>query len=304
MKKNSIRNLKITTLAENLVQTLGGLGQWGLSFLLEFLDTRDTYRKVIFDTSINKEAFMHNIKHLKVDLSDVDCVVLSHGHLDHTAATVEVVEAAGGVKVYAHPHTFLPRIKQEKTGERREIGVPEGEGIAEIERAGGEVVLSTDPVEVVPGLWTTGQVERVTFENVMELSEGQRLIVAVDDEEVDDLILDDQSLWGYVDGVGPFVTMGCAHSGPVNTLLQVQRMGGFEQIYGFVGGTHLVGRPEEYLDQTVKELEGFGMKIISPCHCTGFKATARLWQAFPKAFVLNFSCRVIEVGKDLERRLI
>ena len=108
-----VQALKITTLVENLVQA-GGLGQWGLSFLLELIDSKGEKRKVVFDTGNNKEAFLHNVKVLKVDLSDVDCVVISHGHGDHTAATVEVVEAAGGVKVYGHPHTFLSRFSENK----------------------------------------------------------------------------------------------------------------------------------------------------------------------------------------------
>ena len=303
MKVNKIRDLKITTLAENLVQR-GGLGQWGLSFLLEFYDAEDNERKVILDTSTNKETLFHNIKHLELDLGEVDCLVLSHGHYDHTSANVEVVEAAGGIKVYGHPHTFLPRIFQNKKGKRRQVGVPEGQGAAEIEAAGGELVLSSSPVEVVPGLWTTGPVERVSFERTWELSEGERMIVVVDDEELDDVVLDDQALWSHVEGVGQFVVTGCAHAGPVNTLHQVQRLGGIKEIYGMVGGTHLFGRSDEYVDQTVNEFRGFEMKLISPCHCTGFKTTATLWRAFPEEFVLNFVCRKIEVGKEPKRRII
>jgi 7,8-dihydropterin-6-yl-methyl-4-(beta-D-ribofuranosyl)aminobenzene 5'-phosphate synthase len=304
MKTKGIQDLKITTLAENLVQ-VGGLGQYGLSMLLEFIDVKGEDRKVVFDTSAHKESLMHNIKDLEVDMSDVDCVVLSHGHLDHTAATVEVVEAAGGVRVYGHPHTFLSRFYEDETGKRREIGTPKGEGLAEVEKAGGEVVLTAEPMEVVPGLWTTGQVERVTpFESVMDLSEGERVAIIINGEEIDDQILDDQALWTDVEGVGPFVVSGCAHAGPVNTLLQVQRLGQFKQIHGLVGGTHLVDRSEEYLGKTVRSLERFELGLISPCHCTGFKATTRLWQSFPDAFVLNFCCRVIEAGKEPERRVI
>jgi 7,8-dihydropterin-6-yl-methyl-4-(beta-D-ribofuranosyl)aminobenzene 5'-phosphate synthase len=299
-----ISDLKVTTLAENLVQA-GGLGQWGLSFLLEFVDAGGEARKVVFDTGANKEALMYNVKLLEVDLGDVDCVVLSHGHGDHTAATVEVVEAAGGVKVYGHPHTFLPRVYVDREGRRRRGGPPEGEGLADIEGAGGEVVLSAGPVEVVPGVWTTGQVERVTsFERVPPPSEGSRRIIVVDGEEKDDQILDDQSLWTDVRGVGPMVITGCAHAGPVNTLLQVRKLGHFERIQGLVGGTHLVGRSDDYLEKTIDELKRFGLGLISPCHCTGFKATTRLWRAFPEEFVLNYSCRVIEAGKEPEPRVV
>jgi 7,8-dihydropterin-6-yl-methyl-4-(beta-D-ribofuranosyl)aminobenzene 5'-phosphate synthase len=299
-----IKDLKITTLAENLVMTRC-LGQWGLSLLLEFVDAKGARRKVVFDTGGHKESLMHNIRQLKIDLSDVDCLVISHGHGDHTAAMVEVVKAAGGVKVYAHPHTFQPRFRQDKTGKRRRHGVPKDEGLEEIERTGGEVLLTTQPTEIVRGVWTTGQIQRVTpFERALPPLEGERRIIVVDGEEIDDLILDDQALWMDVEGVGSCVITGCAHAGAVNTLLHVQRLGDFREMNGLVGGTHLVGRSEEYLQRTIEGLKQFGLSLISPCHCTGFKAAARLWRAFPKAFVLNFSGRVIQAGKEPERRLI
>jgi len=298
-----IRDLKITTLAENMVAT-GCLGQWGLSFLLELVDAKGSNKRVIFDTGMHKQALLYNIRKLKVNLSNVDCVVLSHGHLDHTATTVELIEAAGGMKVYAHPHTFLPRSFKDKAGKRRQVGVPKGEQLEEIERAGGDILLSAQPKEVVPGVWTTGQIERVTsFERALPLSEGEKLTIVVDGEEIDDQILDDQTLWMQVGKDGSLVITGCAHAGPVNTLLQVQRIGQLKQIHGLVGGTHLVGRSEEYLQQTIAGLKQFGLSLISPCHCTGFKATVKLWQAYPEAFVMNFSGRVIEFGKEIGERI-
>lgn len=304
MKTCSVRALKITTLAENSAQSVL-LGQWGLSFLLELVDGKGDDRKVVFDTGINKRALLHNVKSLKMDLSNVDCVVLSHGHLDHTAATAEIVKTSGGVRVYAHPHTFLPRFHKDKTGKERQIGVPKGEGIAEIEKAGGKVVLTSKPAEIVPGAWTTGHIERVTpFERAFPLSQTEKLIILVDGKKTDDQILDDQALWMQVDGIGSHVITGCAHAGLINTLMHVQKIGQLKQIHSLVGGTHLVGRSEEYLHKTITELKRFGLKLISPCHCTGFKATANLWNAFPTAFVLDFSGRIIEPGKEPKPRVI
>lgn len=303
MKMNLIRALKITTLAENTVAKTC-LGQWGLSFLLELVDARGDARKVVFDTGMNRQALLYNIRKLEADLSDLDCVVLSHGHPDHTAATVEVVKAAGGVKVYAHPHAFLPRFFKDKTGKQRRLEIPKGEQLEDIERAGGKVLLSTGPREVVPGVWTTGQIKRVTpFERALPLSEGEELTIIINGEETEDQILDDQALWTQVGGIGHFVITGCAHAGPVNTLLHVQKIGQSKQIHGLVGGTHLVGRSEEYLQQTITELRQFALNLISPCHCTGFKAMTKLWQAFPKEFIMNFSGRVIEAGKEPDQRL-
>jgi len=293
---NRVKKLKVTTIGDNLVY-YEGHGQSGLSLLLELIDAREKPRKVLFDTGDNKEALMHNIKFLKLKLKNIDAVVLSHGHLDHTAATVEVVEAAGGTKVYGHPHTFIQRFVKRKGKRGDNIGVPKGQGIAEIEKAGGEVMLYTKPAEVVPGLWTTGQIERKTFETVIDIPGGGRFVIDIDGKEAEDLVLDDLAIWTDVKEVGPFVLIGCAHAGPINTLMQVKKLSSFENIHGLVGGTHMLWRSDDYVQRTLSELKKFGLAAVSPCHCTGWKATTWFWQAFPKEFILIYCYRVIEAGK-------
>jgi 7,8-dihydropterin-6-yl-methyl-4-(beta-D-ribofuranosyl)aminobenzene 5'-phosphate synthase len=300
-----LKDVKITTLADNLVQVAGFQGQWGLSFLLEFLDDRSDRRKIIFDTANDPNPFFHNIKKLKLDLSDLDAIVISHGHGDHTSSTVELIEDNGGVKVYAHPHVFQPRFYERADGRRVSSGPPDGEGISDIESAGGEVFLSRESVEIVPGLWTTGEVPRSTpFEVISPPPRGGKRIIIVEDEERPDLILDDQSLWMEVKGIGPFIVTGCAHSGAINIINHVKALGGLTNIWGLIGGTHLVGRTDEYLSKTIEEFSNFDLALLSPCHCTGFKATAKLWGAFPDAFVLNYSGRSIQVGEEIKPKLV
>jgi 7,8-dihydropterin-6-yl-methyl-4-(beta-D-ribofuranosyl)aminobenzene 5'-phosphate synthase len=100
-----------------------------------------------------------------------------------------------------------------------------------------------------------------------------------------------------VNTIGPYVITGCAHAGLINTLIHIQKIGQLKQIHTQIGGTHLVDRTDEYVQKTIELLDQFALKQISPCHCTGFKAMAKLWNAFPNAFVLNFSGRTIEAGK-------
>lgn len=259
----------------------------------------------MFDTANDKAPYLHNIKKLEIDLSEVDAVVLSHGHGDHTVATVEVVKEAGGCPVYAHPHCFMQRYYVSKEGKRREGGVPKGQGVVDIESAGGRVILSEKPVEVVPGLWTTGQIPRVTgFEGVSPPTDGGKRVIVVDGEEQDDQILCDQALWADVRDVGPWIITGCAHSGPVNTVLRVEELGGFDEIRGLIGGTHLVGRDCAYIQKTIQALREHGLGFLSPCHCTGFKAMAMLWNAFPDSFVLNFCGREFMAGEKSESSVI
>lgn len=133
----SVSEVKITTIADNLVLKAGLWGQWGLSYLIELKGSGGSLRKVLFDTANDSWPFLYNIEKLELDLEGLDAIVLSHGHIDHTVATVEALEMSGGCKVYAHPHCFLPRFYKSKTGRLTDVGVPEGQGVAEIEEAGG-----------------------------------------------------------------------------------------------------------------------------------------------------------------------
>jgi 7,8-dihydropterin-6-yl-methyl-4-(beta-D-ribofuranosyl)aminobenzene 5'-phosphate synthase len=290
-----IKHLKITTIADNLVLRAGLWGQWGLSYLLELTDSKGANRKVLFDTANDKEPFLYNIEKLELNLSNLDAIVLSHGHGDHTVATVEAVEMAGGCPVYAHPHCFLPRYYETKEGRRIKGGVPEGQRVLDIEKVGGKVILSEKPVEVVPGLWTTGEVSRVNdFEKVSQPLDGGRRIIMVDGEEKDDLILCDQSLWMEIEDNGCWVITGCAHSGPVNTVEQVCKLGGFKEVSTYIGGTHLVARDKEYIMRTAEELKRFNLKLFSPCHCTGFNAMSLLHKEFGDRFAVNYCGRVFK----------
>lgn len=269
---------------------------------MNFADANGKDRSILFDTGMAPEALLFNLRVLKVDLTGLDCLVLSHGHYDHTGAIVESVRSAKGTKVYAHPHVFLPRVFIDAHGKRRYIGIPQKQNREEVESAGGKIVLSREPVEVVPGLWTTGEIPRNSFENPILLNKDEQLIVNVEGKEVPDNILDDQALFTVVEGVGCFVVTGCCHAGLINTLNHVKRLAGVDAIYGFVGGSHLVDRSNDYLEKTINGLTG--LKLISPCHCTGFKSETELWKAFPEQFVLNYSGRVIEIGKEPKPRVV
>src|SRR5688500_13819387 len=57
-----------------------GFGEWGFAALV----TVDG-RRILFDTGANEDTVQRNLKALKLDLADVDTVILSHTHWDHVA---------------------------------------------------------------------------------------------------------------------------------------------------------------------------------------------------------------------------
>jgi len=291
----SIRNLKIYTIVENMVG-VKGWGSWGLSFLLEIEDANGDNQNILFDAGGNKEVFLHNTKIYNIELSNIDAIFLSHGHWDHSSAILEVVKASEGVKLFTHPEVFSHRFHVNIDGGRRDNGIQKEITIARIEDLGGEIIFNSKPVEIVPGLWTTGEVERVSgFETAMSFNENDKIVKIVDGKEIEDNIIDDQSLWTEIEGIGPMILTGCAHAGLINIIEKIKKLSNSEKFYGLIGGTHLVGRSDDYIDNTIHGLKSYEFQFLSPCHCTGFKATNVLYNNFQKEFHLNYCGRKFDM---------
>ena len=101
------------------------------------------------------------------------------------------------------------------------------------------------------------------------------------DKLADDLALVIDADFGLV------VITGCAHRGIVNTLRHAQNITGKELVYAAIGGTHLYQASDERIEHTITELREMGVQKLGVSHCTGFRASMRLAQAFEDAFFLN-----------------
>ena len=255
--------IKITTLSENAA-TGGSLGEWGLSMLVEV-----DGRKILFDTGAGVAA-VHNAPLMGVDLREIDAIVLSHGHHDHTGGLRDVLRMAGKkLEVVAHPDIWGRKYGAIGGGPARFNGVPfvkEG-----LESLGASFRLSREPVTLAAGIVTTGEIPMVTdyeaVEKYLYVKEGDRL---VQDPLADDLALVIDTEFGLV------VILGCAHRGIVNTLRHARKLTGKELIYAAIGGTHLLNASQERLDRTAADLEEMGVQHLGVSHCTGFNASAYL----------------------------
>jgi len=291
----AVRSVKVTTLADNVVYDSRLLGQFGFSAHLEIKDHKGEKHSIIFDTGSVRSALLYNIKALKLDLSELECVILSHGHYDHTAATVELIRRSKrNVKVIVHPSIFYPRFVIEK-GKRRYYGIPKGQRKDDILKAGGQLVETTKPVEVILGVLTSGEIERIApFEKIT-----WKNWALIDGKQVKDQVPEDQALFINLKKKGVLVISGCAHAGITNTLqaaLDVTKT----KLHGFIGGTHLIHPKESRLKETIDRFREFDLRLMSPSHCTGHKSIAAINQAFPEAFVLNYTGRTIDTSKKLK----
>lgn len=263
--------VRITTLLENTIYagTPGLKAEHGLSFLVE----RDDGVRVLFDTG-QSGVCCDNAALLGLDLSDVPTVVLSHGHYDHAGGLARMaLDTASGFTVVAHPAAFDSKLIR-RGAKAEDIGCPTSR--RELGDAGVRFRLETGPVEVAPGMTTTGEIPITTdFETISPVFLSRSGGDTVADPFADDAALVLETASGIV------VVLGCAHRGVVNTLRHVAKMVGTGCIHAIMGGLHLADASETRLGETVRALAEFGLERIGAGHCTGERATDLLSQAFP-----------------------
>ncbi len=266
--------VRITTLSENTVSRLGLLAEWGLSILVETDTTR-----VLLDAGLSISA-AHNADAMRIDLSGIDKIVLSHGHPDHTGGLRDILRKTGEVEVIAHPHVWGKYIRPE--GRRaRYMGIPFCQ--AELESLGASFAITRNPVQISNEIMTTGEIPLTTdFEEV----ELRNAYMEEDGHWLPDQLLDDQGLIIKTE-VGLMVILGCAHRGTINTLRHAQKLTGEERIHTVVGGTHLHIASAERMERTISALKEFGIVRLGVSHCTGFPAAARLAHEFSDIFFVN-----------------
>lgn len=276
-------SLRITVLCENTVPQGGRtVAEHGFSALVE----QDGDR-ILFDTGRGL-GLCDNARALGVDLSRVSTVVLSHGHYDHTGGLRDFLLQTSGAEIVCHPHVFDAKYARDGK-DLRYIGIPFA--AEAIQGWGGVLRMSTDPVEVRPGVRTTGEIRR---EDPWEARDS-RLLVKRGEVFEEDPLLDDLSL--ILDTpAGLAVILGCAHAGLINTLSHIEKMTGKSTFHWVVGGTHLGFYQLETLETVTAQLGNFRIDHLGVSHCTGLHAGARLAQEMGGALQFCNVGFVIEVG--------
>jgi 7,8-dihydropterin-6-yl-methyl-4-(beta-D-ribofuranosyl)aminobenzene 5'-phosphate synthase len=267
---------RITTLVDNSVSLRGGglIGEHGLSL---YIETED--KKILFDTGQNM-ALSHNAGMLKIDLNRIDAVVISHGHYDHTGGLKHLLEKSTAFSLYAHPDIFDDKLRTRKSGAFKKIGIPLDKDI--LDRADVQMHLSKDAAEIVPGVFTTGEIPQ---QNDFESIESQ-FFVNRGGEIIPDPLADDQAV--ILDTrKGLVVLLGCSHRGVINTLTHVEKLFPEKKIHAIIGGLHLGKASDAKLQKIGDHLSGFELEKIGLSHCTGAKAMLALFERFKDKVFIN-----------------
>jgi len=147
------QDIKITILYDNYVFTEGLKSDWGFSCFI-----KGTKKTVLFDTGTKGELLLENIKKLKINPKDVEVVVISHNHRDHTGGLLAFLAKNSNVSVYLPPSCsdhFVQKVKG----------------------TGAKVVTTDDPVEICKGVHLTGPLGTQIIEQSMIVDTAEGAVV-------------------------------------------------------------------------------------------------------------------------------
>ena len=253
-----IKDFKITILSTMLSDS--HIGEWGFSAMIEF-----DGKRILFDAGSRENTVVQNAKELNINLDNIDNIYLSHNHKDHTGGLITLKKE--------YPNSF----KNAHVGEGIFYSRPNSEGDDNyilsnkntLENLGIKFISHKNPTQLLPGLWTTGQIPRKYDEKNWS---GVSKMIDSKGNIVEDIIPEDQSLFFDTEN-GIVLISGCGHAGLANTLDYVQKIIPGRPIYKIIGGFHLLKLNNDKLEWTAGKMREAGVNYFVGAHCTGLNST-------------------------------
>ncbi len=294
-----VRALKVTVLSTMLADG-DELGEWGFAALVE----ADGHR-ILFDTGEHSDVVLKNAQTLKIDLTSVPDVVLSHWHGDHVGGFLTLRRAVAGKTPSALACTHVGEgIFASRVGGPPNVEInPMVRIRPEYEAGGGTFVVHGKAEALFPGVWLTGSVPRKHPERNWS---GRAQVKRADGTLAEDTIADDMAL--IIDTAqGLVIVTGCGHAGVINIIEHARAVVRPAPVHALIGGIHLFNASEPTLAWTAGKLREFGVENFLGCHCTGIETVYR----FRRDLALDRAHCVVgavgagfEIGKGIDPREI
>jgi len=240
---------------------------WGYSVLIEYAG-----KKILFDSGNNAKIFAANARVMDVDLRDLDFVVISHRHGDHTSGLNHLLKVNPKVKIYAPaemfgvfgstlPKGFYKSVDTLPDNMRYFNGVEPKAFSSGSPWSEANFVWVDSPMEVAPGFFLIPTVSKVT--GTLELRELSLAITTPN---------------------GLALVVGCSHPGIEEILSAASAMN--SHVFMLLGGLHLVKTSDSDIENLANALhDKWKIDRIAPGHCTGEPAFSKLKQVFGDSYL-------------------
>ncbi len=255
-------------------------GEWGLSMHAQSQRGGET-RIVLVDFGYTSEVLLNNLAILQIDPSEIDALVLSHGHYDHFGGMVGFLKANKGRLKGKLPFFIGGEdafcIRKNPGGN---FGAIDRHAIVEADLA---LMMAEGPALVADHAFTTGRIAQTSFEK--PLLPTQEIVGIFDGfgcfpekmpaaKNVGAYIPDDfdhEIATTYmVKGRGLVVLTSCSHRGVINAVKQAQAVSGIDKVHAVIGGFHIVPPlGDDYIRDTIAAFREIDPDYLIPAHCTG-----------------------------------
>jgi 7,8-dihydropterin-6-yl-methyl-4-(beta-D-ribofuranosyl)aminobenzene 5'-phosphate synthase len=257
----------------------------GLAYHVETVVNAQSH-SFLFDFAADFQGLRKNMELLGLDLRRIEALALSHDHLDHQAALMELLKAKRtdiphGTPFYVGERFFTGTYMRRPDGHVASLLALKREDIEGLDLL--RIVEVKTPTPIVPGAYLSGSIGRFTdYEQVPPVFVAKR-----GEQFVQEDFKGEQAIVLNVKGKGLVVLSGCAHRGIINTVMHAQRIAGIDKIHAIIGGFHLTGAKPEVIQRTIADIKAIRPDYIVPTHCTGFEAIAMFAREMPDQFILN-----------------
>jgi 7,8-dihydropterin-6-yl-methyl-4-(beta-D-ribofuranosyl)aminobenzene 5'-phosphate synthase len=126
-------HLSITVVYDNNPYTEGLITDWGFSCFI-----RGTEKTILFDTGGDGALLLDNMKKLNIAPEEIDIIVISHIHGDHTGGLFDILKENGDVTCYL-PQSFPSSYRENAQG------------------YGATVIEVSEPVQICSQVYSTGE---------------------------------------------------------------------------------------------------------------------------------------------------
>ena len=220
--------LEIQIIYDNTSARAGIEADWGFAALVSFRGQR-----VLLDSGTKPKLFLENLKKLGIDPASITHAVISHEHGDHINGIYRLYSLNPSMVVY-----FLDAFPDEAFKRADAVGM--------------KPRRVTGPVEIVPGIYSTGLVEGRPPEQalIVETSKGLVLIT------------------------------GCSHPGVAKLVEAAEKQRGQDSVRLVLGGFHMGGQSESEILTHIARLKELKVQSVVPTHCTGDLAQRLFREAY------------------------
>ncbi len=223
----------ITVVCDNYTVRNDLKASWGFACLIALQD-----KNILFDTGSDGPVLRHNMEKLAIDPASIDLLMISHQHWDHVGGIYEILSARRDLQVFV-PRSFSIHFQDD------------------MKRYGASITDIDGPREILPGLFTTGEMEGLMPEHSALLRTD----------------------------AGTVVMTGCAHPGIVRIVEAAKKILPEDEFALVMGGFHLLDDSDGDILEIIGRFKSLGVLYAAASHCCGHRARELFAREYKGRFI-------------------